>query len=124
MPDLVGDGLLLRRLKDEADIGGLPMGRQVIQRLTVEEDTALGRTVGAQGGLQLAEKRGLAAAGGAAEDPELALTDREGHIRQRGAGLLGVGKAKMLQTQQFRHGESLLSGQDSGAGTGHPAAPA
>ena len=50
MPNLVGDGLLLRRLKDEADIGGLLMGRQVIQRLTVEEDTALGRTVGAQGG--------------------------------------------------------------------------
>ena len=124
MPDLVGDGLLLRRLEDEADISGLPMGRQVIQRLTVEEDTALGRTVGAQGGLQLTEKRGLAAAGGAAEDPELALTDREGHIRQRGAGLLGVGEAKMLQTQQFRHGASLLSGQDSGAGTGNPAAPA
>ena len=124
MPDLVGDGLLLRGLKDEADISGLPMGRQVIQRLTVEEDTALGRTVGAQGGLQLAEKRGLAAAGGAAEDPELALTDREGHIRQRGAGLLGIGKTKMLQTQQFRHGESLLSGRDSGAGTGRPAAPA
>ena len=124
MPDLVGDGLLLRGLKDEADIGGLLMGRQVIQRLTVEEDTALGRTVGAQGGLQLAEKRGLAAAGGAAEDPELALTDREGHIRQRGAGLLGIGKTKMLQTQQFRHGESLLSGRDSGAGTGRPAAPA
>ena len=54
MPNLVGDGLLLRRLEDEADISGLPMGRQVIQRLTVEEDTALGRTVGAQGGLQLA----------------------------------------------------------------------
>ena len=97
MPNLVGDGLLLRGLKDEADIGGL---------------------------LQLAEKRGLAAAGGAAENPELALTDREGHIRQRGAGLLGIGKTKMLQTQQFRHGESLLSGRDSGAGTGHPAAPA
>lgn len=124
MPDLVGDGLLLRGLEDEADISGLLMGRQVIQRLTVEEDTALGRTVGAQGGLQLAEKRGLAAAGGAAEDPELALTDREGHIRQRGAGLLGIGEAKMLQTQQFRHGASLLSGRDSGAGTGRPAAPA
>lgn len=94
------------------------MGRQVIQRLTVKENTALGRTVGAQGGLQLTEESGLAAAGGAAEDPELALTDRKGHIRQRGAGLLGVGEAKMLQTQQFRHGCPSFPGKIAAPGQG------
>ena len=110
VPDLVRHHLMLRRLEDEADVRRLLPQGDVPQRRTLKVHLALGDAVGRQDGLELAQQRGFAAAGGAAQHPEFAGADGEVHAGQGGAALLGVGKAEAGKVEQLVHlsGTSLL----------------
>ena len=110
VPDLVRHHLMLRRLEDEADVRRLLPQGDIPQRRTLKVHLALGDAVGRQDGLELAQQRGFAAAGGAAQHPEFAGADGEVYAGQGGAALLGVGKAEAGKAEQLVHlsGTSLL----------------
>ena len=107
---------MLRRLEDVADVrrllpqGDIPQGRALKVYLP------LNSAVRGENGLELAQQRGFAAAGGAAQHPEFAGADGEADAGKSGAALLGVGEAEAAQAEQLVHIRRLLSCGGSGAG--------
>ena len=97
VPHLVGDDLIVGILQNEADaLALLPLGERS-KRPSLEYDLALPGAVRGQNGLELPQKRGLAAAGGTAEGDEFPGADGKAQTVQRLVFLLGIGKAHIFE---------------------------
>ena len=116
VPDLVRHHLMLRRLEDEADVRRLLPQGDIPQGRALKIDLPLGGAVGGENGLELAQQRGFAAAGGAAQHPELAGADGEVDAGEGGTALLGVGEAEAGKAEQLVHIRHLLSCGGNGGG--------
>ena len=102
MPDLVGDDLVVGILHDEADLCRLLRKRNIGKVFAAEEDAAAAVTVGGQDGLQVAQERGLAGAGLAAEDHIVAPVDGQINIVKDLSSCFGVGKGQIFDLK-MRH---------------------
>ena len=102
MPNLVRHDLILRLLQDKADALRLLPGVTVGKLPAPEQDLPRSCAVGGERRLQLAQQRGLAAAGHAAQQQKFPFFHRKRYIPQRGSGCHGVGKGHMLDRDR-RH---------------------
>ena len=102
VPDLVGDDLVFRRLLDKADAGRQRPLVHPVQRRIPEQNTALPGPVRGQGGLQLPQQRGLAAARGTAQHQERTLRHRQRQAVNGPGGLPRIGKGQIFDGEQ-RH---------------------
>ena len=92
VPDFVGDDLVVGVLHDIADFRRLHLLGQVGEGGTIEKDLTAALAEGGQGGFQMLQQGGLAAAGFAAEHHIFALLNGKGNILQRIPAAVGIGK--------------------------------
>ena len=101
VPDLVGHKLVVDILLHEADPPAAVRLRKASQRLTVQQDLTHFFAVRREGGLQLPQQRALSAAGRPAEHKKFAALHRQRDAAQRRLVLSGVGKAEIVDFQEF-----------------------
>ena len=100
VPDLVCDDLILRLLQNKADSRRLlPLGYGG-ERLAVQQHRPGLLAVGRENGFQMAQQRGFAAAGGAAQQREAAGLQRERHVLQGGTLCEGIGKRQIADLER------------------------
>ena len=113
VPHLVGDDLVFRRLLDKADAGRLGPLVHLLQGGVPEQDAPLPDPVGGQGGLQLPQQGGLAAARRAAQHQKGPLRHRQGQAVNGRGGLPRIGKAQVFDGEQ-RHARASLRSRITG----------
>ena len=113
VPHLVGDDLVFRRLLDKADAGRLGPLVHLVQGGVPEQDAPLPDPVGSQGGLQLPQQGGLAAARRAAQHQKGPLRHRQGQAVNGRGGLPRIGKAQVFDGEQ-RHARASLRSRITG----------
>ena len=97
VPHLVRDHLILRRLQHKADGPGLlPLG-QLTKGGAAVEDLSGKNAVRGQTGLQMPQKRGFSAPGGAAQDQKLPLLHGEAQVTQSRSFPLRVGEGHIFE---------------------------
>ena len=101
VPDLVGHELVVDILLHKADFPAAVRLRKASQRLTVQQDLTHFFAVRREGGLQLPQQRALSAAGRPAEHKKFAALHRQRDAAQRRLVLSGVGKAEIVDFQEF-----------------------
>ena len=92
---------MIHVLVHKADFPAAVRLRKASQRLTVQQDLTHFFAVRREGGLQLPQQRTLSTAGWPAEDEKLAALHRQRDAAQRRLVLSGVGKAEIVDFQEF-----------------------
>ena len=102
VPDLVRDDLIVRVLHHEADLRGLVALGYLRERRAAEEDLAAALAVRREHRLEMAQQRGLAAAGAPAEHEKFPRADAQRNAAERELALRrGVRKGQILDIEMF-----------------------
>ena len=102
VPDLVRDDLIVRVLHHEADLRGLVALGYLRERRAAEENLAAAFAVRREHRLEMAQQRGLAAAGASAEHEKFPRADAQRNAVKRELALRrGVRKGQILDIEMF-----------------------
>ena len=102
VPDLVRDDLVVRVLHHEANLRGLVALGHLRERRAAEKDLAAALAVRREHRFEMAQQRGLAAAGAAAEHEKFPRTDAQRNAAERELALRrGVRKGQILDIEMF-----------------------
>ena len=102
VPDLVRDDLIVRVLHHEADLRGLVALGYLRERRAAEEDLAAALAVRREHRFEMAQQRGLAAAGAPAEHEKFPRADAQRNAVERELALRrGVRKGQILDIEMF-----------------------
>ena len=102
VPDLVRDDLVVRVLHHKADLRGLVALGHLRKRRAAEENFAAALAVRREHRFEMAQQRGLAAAGAAAEHEKFPRADAQRNAVERALALRrGMGKGQILDIEMF-----------------------
>ena len=102
VPDLVRDDLVVRVLHHEANLRGLVAPRHLRERRAAEKDLAAALAVRREHRFEMAQQRGLAAAGAAAEHEKFPRADAQRNAVERELALRrGMRKGQILDIEMF-----------------------
>ena len=102
VPDLVRDDLVIGILHDKTDFCGLLPQGHLLKRLAPERNGSGALAMGHQHRFEVAQQRGLAAAGLAAQQHKFPLPDGEVHMVKGGVCRAGIGK-RQIADLKIRH---------------------